>query len=343
MSSYTYTTMRGINSDRLKADIIAAGFGPSLKGIDTALGNCTSVFSTDLNKTEEATLGAMVTTHDPLVGPLNWRPVGGVIGDLYWVTDTLAERVDRWNGSAWVTFGEVGPPNTSGLGVTWATTTTVQIQPGRCRDSGDTKYVRAAAALTIDTGVVGAGGIDASDLDPPASSDTTYYTWLVAESNGSSPVGIASLSATAPTMPGTTTLKKLLGWFRTDKDLLIHQFTDNGDGARRLKTWQNLVTDRRVLAAGTAAAMTDVDCSAWAATGFLPARAWATVNVNTSSAQVHLRPNGSSVASTARVHLAGATNQTIPFLLDAAGIVEYQRVAGTGTIDIDVDSVEFYV
>lgn len=64
--------------------------------------------------------------------------------------------------------------------------------------------------LTLNTAASGANGLDTGTL----AASTWYSIWVI--SNGSTVAALASLSATAPTMPSGYTFKARVGWLRTD-------------------------------------------------------------------------------------------------------------------------------
>ncbi len=225
----------------------------------------------------------------------------------------------------------------TGLVVSWASVSTVTIGTGFCRDSGNLKNIRVGSALTVDITTSGANGIDTG----AEASNTWYYVWVIAQASGANPRGLLSTSSTAPTMPTGYSVKRLVGAVKNNAGSDFADFTTFGTGTVRRYCWNTLLTNRRVLAGGTDAAMTDVDCSAYVPAGFAPCFAYLAVGANTNTAQVYLRPNGVSVGSTARAILAADTNQHLTMQLDSSAVFEYQRNAGTGTIDIDVEGFDF--
>jgi len=119
-----------------------------------------------------------------------------------------------------------------GLGLVQNSTTKVDIVAGSCRDSGNTANMALALAATVDLDA--ATGFGAIDALPAKAADTFYFIWLVSDSAGVNPSGgIASLSATAPTMPAGYDLKRLQGAILTDAGKLILPFRMTGEGRNR--------------------------------------------------------------------------------------------------------------
>lgn len=79
------------------------------------------------------------------------------------------------------------------------------------KDGGGVSYLAAlSGGATINCAGTGANGLDAGALG----NSTFYYLWIIY--NGTTVAGLASLSSTAPTMPGGYTYKALVGVVRTD-------------------------------------------------------------------------------------------------------------------------------
>ncbi len=82
----------------------------------------------------------------------------------------------------------------------------VHFDEGTLLDSSGNALRVAPLSVTVDMGVTGAGGLDASS--PTA--NTWYCVWAIAKADGTKSA-MLSLSATAPTMPSGYTHKALLG------------------------------------------------------------------------------------------------------------------------------------
>lgn len=96
-----------------------------------------------------------------------------------------------------------GTPNTS---ITFAADAlTVETSAG-------TEYRLSSFAATIDCTVTGANGLDAGGL-----ANTTWYSiWAIYNPTTGTAAGLASTSATAPTLPAGYTAQARFGWMRTD-------------------------------------------------------------------------------------------------------------------------------
>ena len=74
-------------------------------------------------------------------------------------------------------------------------------------DTSNVIYNAADVSVTVDCGTTGANGLDTGSL----TNDTLYFFYLIANRTTSTTAGLASTSATSPTMPSGYTHKKLVG------------------------------------------------------------------------------------------------------------------------------------
>lgn len=81
-------------------------------------------------------------------------------------------------------------------------------------DSGGTNFIGVtnSSVKTLTLTVNGANGLDTGSL----SADTNYYIFVIYNTSSGVSGVLASLSATAPTMPSGYTYKRFVGMFRTD-------------------------------------------------------------------------------------------------------------------------------
>lgn len=152
---------------------------------------------------------------------------------------TTSDEVLIWDvaGSAMskATIGSLPPPaaawptnylsgftisNTSGV-----SSNQIDVAVGACRDSSDNSNVSLAAPVTIDTSVNGA----VNRLDTGTLAAGWYHVYIIAKAGGANPGGLVSLSASAPTMPATYTLKRRIGSIKATDATHIVLFTQLGD------------------------------------------------------------------------------------------------------------------
>lgn len=128
-------------------------------------------------------------------------------------------------------FQLVGPPNIpqgsiSGLiQSTAGSSATMTFTAGQAVDSTnvDTLTLAAAISKTTSAWAVGStnGGLDTGAI----ANSTAYYFWLIKRVDTGVVDVLISLSATAPTMPANYTLKRLIGWGRTNGSAQWISFT----------------------------------------------------------------------------------------------------------------------
>lgn len=121
---------------------------------------------------------------------------------------------------------------------------TVSIAAGAATDStnADMLVLGSALAKTTSAWAVGNtnGGLDTGSI----ANNTGYHVWLIKRVDTGVVDVLISLSASAPTMPTNYTLKRRIGWLRTNGSAQWLGFTQNGDEFE----WSVLVAD---ISAGT--------------------------------------------------------------------------------------------
>lgn len=113
---------------------------------------------------------------------------------------------------------------------TAGSSTILAVGAGSCRESSDNytlSFVIASNKVLASTWAA-ASGSHGLDTGSPAA-NTWYHVWAISKGDGSFQDILFSLSATAPTMPSTYTLKRRIGAIKTDVGLNIILFTQIGD------------------------------------------------------------------------------------------------------------------
>lgn len=187
------------------------------------------------------------------------------------------------------------------LSVAWASNTTLTLASGICRDSTNTFDISLTANKTINAAVNGANGLDTGSF----AASKCYAVFVVADSSGfNSPVGLISLSATAPVLPTGYDIFRRVGWAFSDGSthfILVYQ---SGNGSSRKYVYDEPVS---ALAAGTSATFAAVSL-----VQKIPAIEGTPVKL-----QIDFTPNAADDASYIRAGGSSATN----------GIVTYGNVA----------------
>lgn len=153
----------------------------------------------------------------------------------------------------------LGSRYVEGLALSVASTTTLGIAVGRCRDSGNLNDMSLGSAATINAANAGVlNGIDTGSLG----ASKLYYVYLIGSSLDPSglhfPVGgLVSLSS-SPLLPSGYDIYRRIGWAFTDGSSHFLTNYQTGDGLVRKYFWDTSIA---VLTSGTASTLTAIDLS----------------------------------------------------------------------------------
>jgi hypothetical protein len=104
------------------------------------------------------------------------------------------------------------------------------LAAGVAVDSTQAAFMKTAGLTSKNVAVAWAVGSSAGALDTGAiATNTGYFIWLIQRPDTGVVDVLASTSASAPTMPTNYTLKKLIGWVRTDGSSNLLGFTQQGN------------------------------------------------------------------------------------------------------------------
>ena len=102
--------------------------------------------------------------------------------------------------------------------------TKIDVAAGQATDDTNVASMTLAATATIDTGTVGANGLDAGVL----ALSSWYHAYVIAKLDGTT-AGLLSTSATSPTMPSGYVFKRRIGSVKTNASTQFLAFFQNGD------------------------------------------------------------------------------------------------------------------
>ena len=154
--------------------------------------------------------------------------------------------------------GGVSKSYVSGLELTYVSASSVSIGTGKCRNSDNTFDIVVTSAPTSSLAASGANGLDTG----AEATNTWYAVHIIADSTAvNSPVGLFSLSATAPSLPAGYDKFRRIGWVRNNSLSDIISFWCNGNNTQRHYDYTDSITNRAVLLAGAAAAWTLVNAA----------------------------------------------------------------------------------
>jgi len=212
----------------------------------------------------------------------------------------------------------------NGMRLAYASATTMTVAAGECRNSTDVNDISIASAITINTAVSGAAGLDQGAM----ANNTFYAVYVVADSlKNNASTALISADLSSPLMPGGYNMFFRVGYVKSNGSAELLAFRQEGISLDRWM-WYDvaIATD---ITAGASATFAAVDCS-----GGLPdltiSSSLNMLSLFTPTAAndtLELRP-GSSSATNGYARASGAvaavietTNLVVPF--DATTGVDY--------------------
>jgi hypothetical protein len=144
----------------------------------------------------------------------------------------------------------------NGLNLSLTSDEVVAVASGACRDSSNVNDIVVSSDLAVSNIISGAGGLDTGTV----AINTFYAVFVVADSTKyNDPVGLLSLSATDPTLPGGYDMFRRIGWVKTDGTSDFLEFRQQGASNDRWM-WYDIAiaTD---ITAGASATFAAVDVS----------------------------------------------------------------------------------
>lgn len=194
------------------------------------------------------------------------------------------------------------------MNVSWASTTTLTVSAGQCRDYSNLfdinlgNYLDANPDLdantntTINGAVNGVNGLDTGSL----ANNTWYYIYVIADQTGyNQPACILSTSSSGPLMPrgdfpsGYSTYRKI-GFVLTDGSAHFLKMYVTGNGNRRFHMWDVVMTE---LSAQGSTSYTALDLTSSVAPTVQEVYLQTLLVANTAGNNYNLRPTGSTSVS----------------------------------------------
>ena len=228
----------------------------------------------------------------------------------------------------------------NGMELVYATTTTLTVLEGACRDSTNVNDIIAPSNITINTAVQGINGLDQGTL----AASTGYSVFAMGDSTMNNPAGaVLSLGTSAPTaFPHGYDMYRLIGHQLTDGSAHLLPGIQTGRGQARIWTFDTLIS---LVAAGAATSFTSVPCGA-----FIPAgtagRVFLQVNLTPAAAghTVNLRRLGSSDA-TGSAYLSGqvasvVADSQMEVPVDSTANFQYKVSNGSDAVTILLSAYE---
>lgn len=152
-------------------------------------------------------------------------------------------------------------PRTYIAGLTYANnvadaTNDIDISAGMCSDSTNVDII-SLSAITKQSDVAWAVGSGNGGLDTGAVGNNDYYIWAIKRVDTQVTDALFSLSSTAPTMPTSYTLKKLIGWVKRTGGTIVAFHTYEKESGGLEMTWDVPTLDINLANTLTTARRTD--------------------------------------------------------------------------------------
>lgn len=221
----------------------------------------------------------------------------------------------------------LGKSYVDGMAVSVASTTTLGVAAGQCRDSGNLNDLVLSSAVVINfanAGVV--NGIDTGAIG----ASKLYYVYVIGNSldpNGLvNPVGgLVSLSS-SPLLPPGYDIYRRVGWARSGAGSTLLTMYQSGNGNVRQYSYDTMIAE---ISSGTATALTAVDLATscppldnmrvWLHVAFTPATANDSVKFAPYGSTATVIPGVSGVVAAkvqeAQVMVMAKLNSSVPNIL----------------------------
>jgi hypothetical protein len=143
----------------------------------------------------------------------------------------------------------------NGMQLAWASTTTLTVKNGQCRDSQNVfDIVVSTASTTINGAANGLNGLDTGSL----ATSTLYYVFAIAASTAYQASGFIISASATPVLPSGYDIYRRIGYARTDGSSHFLMFYQSGIGGSRKYILDAPIS---VLSGGSSATFVALDLS----------------------------------------------------------------------------------
>lgn len=172
---------------------------------------------------------------------------------------TTQFRVTPWRSSGAAVTNQFPPMHIQGLihnPNVGSPSNDIDFSAGSCIDATGLEPM-VSTAITKQSNVAWAVGTNAGMLDTGAIANSDYYIWQIKRTDTNVVDKLCSLSSTAPTMPASYTIKRLIGWFKRVAGVNVawHAYETEGGGLEM--TWDSPTLDINLANTLTTARRTD--------------------------------------------------------------------------------------
>lgn len=221
-----------------------------------------------------------------------------------------------------------------GLQLTWASTTTLTVAAGQCRDADNVNDIVLSSAVTINAATNGLNGLDQGAL-----ANSTFYAVYAIGSSFNSSLGGAILSTdtSSPLLPSNYDTYRRIGYVLTSGAAAILNFRQTGNGPDRWMFYDVMINE---LNGGNATAFTDVDMASSVPVGSAKmVKLQCTYTPAAAGRAALIRPDG-AVAAEGWVKLqncaAAAQISMQDILCDSLSVIEYDLENAADALSLDV-------
>lgn len=284
----------------------------------------------------QAPFGGLGTSIIPSNGEI---PIGNGIGYVPAIP-TAGTRIKIATASGSLTFnGQLRKGDILGLDIAFFNTTNITLRSGLARNSADTFDINLSADQVINFATVGANGLDAGTI----AANSWYAIHVIADSTGSHATkGLASLSATAPTLPSGYDIFRRVAWIRTESGAAdIINFAQNVYGNLREMTYIDNASYVTLLSSGSATTFTGTSLAAGMPSTSTSANVRFIFNPATAGNAFYFRPTGNttSIANCINKYSFGAGtginfNGLAKIITNVSQSIDYSVTEGTDTLSL---------
>lgn len=222
----------------------------------------------------------------------------------------------------------------NGCNLTYVSATAMTVGVGQIRSSENNTDIEVDSALTLNTAISGAGGLDTGTI----AASSCYYVYILVDLTKNTPLkAICSLSSTGPLVPADYTESFVrVGAFYTNSSSQILKAQYEMNSKQRVVEYDAVITE---LTAGNATSFTAVDL-----TSSVPATSrLALINVvytpATAGNSFFLRPTGST-STNGKPFTSNVASQPITFPImmntNSAQSIDYKVTASGDALTIYV-------
>ena len=213
-------------------------------------------------------------------------------------------------------------PFLSGLGIAFASGTTITVAAGVASDVTVTNEISLAAPVTINAAANGANGLDTGAL-----ADNAFYAVFVVgdSTDHNATCGLISLSAASPVLPSGYDMFRRIGYVLTSGAAAILDFSQRGSSADRGMWYAAAIATNITAGASATFAAVTASASVPASSSEIYLKAVLTADAGATRTAAFRAHSSSSAAGQAFTWAPASTVSTVSVTCpcDASGAIDY--------------------